>query len=122
MSNFGQCPTTISSSYCPCQQIYITHYQEFIIYITSNNTLSVIDISDNDIGPDGCQYLADRRNISLHKLIISKGKLGASGADKIGIMLYHNKSITSVDLGNNSIGDDGLEKLVEHLKSKAMNI
>ena len=34
-------------------------------------------------------------------------------------MLYHNKSITSVDLGNNSIGDDGLEKLVEYLKSKA---
>jgi len=32
-------------------------------------------------------------------------------------MLYHNKSITSVDLGSNSIGDDGVEKLVEHLKS-----
>ena len=27
--------------------------------LTSNNTLSVMDISDNDIGPDGCQYLAD---------------------------------------------------------------
>ena len=86
--------------------------------LTSNNTLSVMDISDNDIGPDGCQYLADCRNISLKKLIISRCKLGASGADSIGIMMCHNKSITSVDLGDNSIGDDGLEKLVEHLKPK----
>ena len=59
--------------------------------LTTNNTLSVMDISDNAIG--------------------------VSGADKIGKMLYHNKSITSVDLGSNNIGDEGVEKLVEHLKS-----
>jgi len=85
--------------------------------LTSNNTLSVMDISDNDIGPDGCEYLADCRNISLNELIMRGCKLGVSGADKISKMLYHNKSITSVDLGDNSIGDDGVKKLVEHLKS-----
>ena len=84
--------------------------------LTSNNTLSVMDISDNDIGPDGCQYLADCRNISLNKLRMSGCKLGVSGADKIGIMLCHS-SITSVNLSGNSIGDVGVEKLVEHLKS-----
>ena len=84
--------------------------------LTSNNTLSVMNISDNDIGPDGCQYLADCRNISLNKLIMSVCKLGVSGADKIGIMLCHS-SITSVDLDGNTIGDVGVEKLVEHLKS-----
>ena len=82
--------------------------------LTSNNTLSVIDISANDIVPD---YITDWRNISLNKLIMSNCKLGVSGADKIGKMLYHNKSITSVDLGSNDIGDEGVEKLVEHLKS-----
>ena len=84
--------------------------------LTSNNTLSVMDISDNDIGPDGCQYLADCRNISLNKLIIWGCGLGVSGADKIGIMLCHS-SITYVNLGNNSIGDVGVEMFVEHLKS-----
>ena len=84
--------------------------------LTSNNTLSVMDISYNDIGPDGCQYLADCRNISLNKLIMCRCGLGVSGADKIGIMLCHS-SITYVDLGYNSIGDVGVEKLIEHLKT-----
>ena len=81
--------------------------------LASNNTLSVMDISCNDIGAD---YMTEWRNISLHKLIMNDCKLGASGADKIGKMLSHNKSITSINLGNNSIGDEGVEKLVEHLK------
>ena len=83
--------------------------------LTSNNTLSVMDISCNAIGPDGCQYLADCRNNSLNKVIMSWCKLGVSGADKIGIMLCQS-SITYVDLGSNSIGDVGVEKLIEHLK------
>ena len=82
--------------------------------LTSNNTLSVMDISGNDIVP---QYITEWRDISLNKLIMSNCKLGVSGADKIGKMLYYNKSITSVDLSGNKIGDEGVEKLVEHLKS-----
>ena len=90
--------------------------QSLGLMLTSNNTLSVMDISGNDIVPD---YITDWRNISLSKLIMYDCKLGVSGADKIGKMLYiyHNKSITYVNLGMNSIGDEGVEKLVEHLKS-----
>ena len=82
--------------------------------LTSNNTLSVMDISSNYIAP---QYITEWRDISLNKLIMYDCELGVSGADKIGKMLYHNKSITSVDLSWNRIGDEGVEKLVEHLKS-----
>ena len=82
--------------------------------LTSNNTLSVMDISGNNIAP---QYITEWRNVSLNKLIMYNCKLGVSGADKIGKMLYHNKSITAVNLGSNIIGDEGVEKLVEHLKS-----
>ena len=81
--------------------------------LTSNNTLSVMDISHNDMVG---HYITDWRNISLNKLIMTNCELGVSGADNIGKMLYHNKSITSVDLTHNSIGDEGVEKLVEHLK------
>ena len=79
--------------------------------LTINNTLSVMDISANDIVP---QYIIEWRDVSLNKLIMTNCKLGVSGADK---MLYHNKSIISVNLGLNGIGDEGVEKLVEHLKS-----
>ena len=78
--------------------------------LACNNTLSVMDISYNDIGAD---YITDWRNISLHKLIMTGCELGDSGADKI---VSHNKSISSINLGWNSIGDEGVEKLVEHLK------
>ena len=82
--------------------------------LASNNTLSVLDISFNDIGAD---YITDWRNISLNKLVMRGCKLGVGGADKIGKILFHNKSITSVNLGRNSIGDEGVEKLIEYLKS-----
>ena len=93
-----------------------SHIQSLGLMLTSNYTLSVMDISGNDIVPDH-DYITDWRNISLNKLIVRGCKLGVSGADKVGKMLYHNKSITSIDLGRNSIGDEGVEKLVEHLKS-----
>jgi len=41
--------------------------------------------------------------------------LDPTGADKIGEMLYHNNSITSLDLSDNYIRDRGVEKLVCHL-------
>ena len=84
--------------------------QSLGLMLASNNTLSIMDISYNDIGAD---YMTDWRNISLHKLIMIDCKLGDSGADKL---VSHNKSITSINLGWNSIGDEGVEKLVEHLK------
>ena len=81
--------------------------------LSINKTLTVLDISSNDIRPDGCQYLADCRNISLSKLIMSGG---VSRADKIGEMIHYNKSISYVNLGWNSIGDNGVEKLVGQLR------
>ena len=84
--------------------------------LSINKTLTVLDISYNDIGSDGCQYLADCRNISLSELIMSHCKLGVSGADKIGEMIHYNRSISSVDLSSNDIGDNGVEKLVGQLR------
>ena len=104
--------TELMLRYTPLRSSHMD-IQSLGMMLTSNKTLSVMDISSNDIVPD---HITDWRNISLHKLIMSNCKLGVSGADKIGKMLYHNKSITSVDLGRNNIGDEGVENLVEHLK------
>ena len=84
--------------------------------LSNNNTLSVLDISGNDdIGPDGCQHLADVRNTSLSELMMEGCGVGVDGADHIGKMLLHNKSITFIDLSINHIKDDGVKMLVEHL-------
>ena len=82
---------------------------------TINNTLSVLDISRTDIGPNGAVHLSNLRNVQLCDLRIAGCRLGPTEADKIGKMLYHNKSITSVDLSDNWIGDFEIESLVKYL-------
>ena len=68
--------------------------------LSNNNTLRVLDINWNlDIGPDGCQHLANVRNTSLSELMMWGCVVGVDGADHIGNMLLHNKSITLLTLG-----------------------
>ena len=95
------------------QSLSLSDMQSLGQMLASNSTLRVMDISCNRVAGN----ITDWRNISLDKLIMWKCQLGVSGADKIGKILSHNKSITSVDLSLSSIGDKGVEKLVEHLKS-----
>ena len=86
--------------------------------LTTNSTIKVLDISSNfTIGDMGCHCLAACRNLSLNKLIMGFCDIGDIGVDKIGEMLYHNKSITHIDLGQNKISDDGVKRLVGHLNS-----
>ena len=82
---------------------------------TSSNTLSVLDISGTDIGPEGAACFADLRNVLIRDLRMGGCRLGPTGADKIGEFLYHNNSIVSIDLSDNDIKDSGVERLVYHL-------
>ena len=82
---------------------------------TGSDTLSVLDISRTDIGPEGAACFADLRNVLIHDLRMGRCKLGPTGADKIGEFLYHNNSIVSIDLSWNDIKDSGMERLVYHL-------
>lgn len=82
---------------------------------TSSKTLRVLEVSGLNIGLEGATYLAGCRSVVLHELKISACKLGPRGADKIGEMIYYNKSLVSVNLAYNKIGDSGVEKLVCHL-------
>ena len=82
---------------------------------TSSNTLSVLDISETDIGPEGAACFADLRNVLIRDLRMGGCRLGPTGADKIGEFLYHNSSIVSIDLSYNDIKDSGVERLVYHL-------
>jgi len=99
----------------PNSNVTSTHIQLLSQLFTSSNTLSVLDISDADIGPEGAACFADLRNVLICDLRMAKCKLGPIGVDKIGELLFHNNSIVSIDLSNNDIKDSGVEKLVYHL-------
>ena len=95
--------------------LQLEHIQLLRQLLSDNKTLSVLNISRNDIGPDGCQHLANVRNTSLNELIMQECGVGVDGADYIGKLLLHNESITSIDLSGNHIKDNGVNILVEHL-------
>ena len=95
------------------------HMQLLGQVLSNNSTLSVLDISYNNIGPHECQHLANVRNTSLSELIMRRCGVGVDGADHIGKMLLHNESIRSVNLDGNNIKDGGVKMLVEHLMSIA---
>jgi len=86
---------------------------------TSSNSLCVVDLRSLDymmpIDIDVLLSLASLRNVQLHHVSMICCHLGLLGADKISEMLNHNNSITSLNLTNNNIGDDGVESLVYHL-------
>ena len=92
--------------------------------LTSSTTLRVLDISCTDIHFDEAAAVcfANLRNISLCDLRMSMCKLGPAGANIIGEMLYHNKSITSIDISYNGIEDIGVERFVYHLTKNKTNL
>ena len=102
----------------PNSNVTSTHLSDIQLLsqvFTSSNTLSVLDISGTDIGPEGAACFADLRNVLICDLRMFMCKLGPAGANKIGEMLYHNNSIVSIDLSDNDIKDSGVERLVYHL-------
>ena len=108
--------------------------------LCSNKILKVLSIERSSLGCEGADCLANCKNLHLQELRLSfcklggpdpiekKGyeilkmlgwsfcKLGTSGADQIGKMLSQNSSILYIDLSYNNIDDDGVERLVHHLK------
>ena len=86
--------------------------------LTQSNTLRVLDFvfSEVQLKLEVISHLADCRNLLLQHLRMTGCSLGSAGADKIGEMLAHNKSIVSIDLSDNDIHDKGVERIVHHLK------
>ena len=78
--------------------------------------LKAMNIKHGDLKCKELDYLINCKNLHLQELGLAHCELGSSGADKIGLMLSHNSSILSVDLSHNGIDDNGVERLVCHLK------
>ena len=107
----------LSSQY-PISDLKISFFQlskSHLQLFTCSKTIRVLNISHSHVSPEVAVCFADLKNVSICNLRMAACSLGPTGADKIGEMLYHNKSIVSIDLSNNDIKDAGVERLVHHL-------
>ena len=85
--------------------------------LTQRSTLRVLDISGIYIKFKEAECLASCRNVLVQDLKMRWCNLSPREADKIGEMLAHNPHIVSVDLGYNYIKDEGIERIVYHLRN-----
>ena len=106
-----------SSSKISCSLPVLPDVLSLPYVFTNNETMRVLDVSGLNMGPEGAAYLAGCRSVVLHELRISGCELGPTGADKIGEMVCYNKSIASINLAYNKIGDSGVKNLVYRMQA-----
>ncbi|KAL9965559.1 hypothetical protein ACROYT_G029373 [Oculina patagonica] len=84
-----------------------------------NTSLTVLDLSGNNIGDHGATALAEalQRNTSLTVLYLLMNKIGDHGATGLAEALQRNTSLTVLDLSGNNIGDHGAAGLAEALQT-----
>lgn len=82
-----------------------------------NHSLKTLDLSRNDIGPEGTLCLVGAKNITIANLILHKCKQDSTGATNIGKFLTKNTSVVFVDLSFNAIGDNGVKELMNFLRA-----
>lgn len=87
--------------------------------LEENESLIELDISHNELGPEGCSLLSNTINHTcLRELILASNRLGDDGLDKlVGIFRPGSKSniLEKLDLSNNGITSMGVAKLFETL-------
>ena len=84
-----------------------------------NCSIRTLDLSRNDIGPEGTLCLVGTKNVSIANLILHKCKQDSTGAANIGKFLTKNTSVVSIDLSFNAIRDEGVRDLMNSLKANS---
>jgi len=85
--------------------------------LEQNCNLKTLDLSCNNIGPEGTLCLVGAKNFSIANLILHKCKQDSAGAANIGKFLTMNTSVVSIDLSFNAIEDHGVKELMSSLKA-----
>ncbi len=88
-----------------------------------DNSLTNLDLRDNNIGTEGANALATvlKENSSLTNLDLSGNNIGDEGVNALATVLKENSSLTSLDLGGNNIGDEAGE-LIDDIITRNRNI
>lgn len=86
--------------------------------LSRNNSLQVIDLRNNRIGPEGAGHIAKiiENNSSLQKMDLRWNDIGLAGGRKILQALQRPHRITTIDLSGNKIPEDLLNSIEKSLK------
>ena len=103
-----------------CRNYKETHMEILSQILYYSKTLKVLRIEGFQFGCKGALGLAECRNIVLEDLRLPSCMIRKHGAGAIGKMISCNKSIKSVNLRDNSIGDAGIKAFVHHLQNNCM--
>lgn len=95
------------------------------ILAAEDNQIEFLNLSENDFGPHGVQYITDalNKNINskLYELKLRNVGAGLPGAINIAEMLKINTTLTTLNLGSNQIQDEGVNLLITALQSNSNN-
>eukprot|EP01028_Stygiella_incarcerata_P010674 TRINITY_DN564_c0_g1_i4.p1 TRINITY_DN564_c0_g1~~TRINITY_DN564_c0_g1_i4.p1 ORF type:complete len:613 (-),score=158.42 TRINITY_DN564_c0_g1_i4:266-2104(-) len=87
-------------------------YEVFWKGFSRNTSLSVLNLSGNEIGVEGAKvisiWLKDDLHSRIEILSLSENHIGSEGAALIGASLATNTCLKSLNLNRNEIGDDGV--------------
>lgn len=86
-------------------------------FLTTNTSLTQLDLSYNLLGPKGIEVLAGglTGNSTLLSLTLANNGAGKGGADAISKALIVNSTLLLLDLQSNELGDEGCSLLVQGL-------
>lgn len=84
-----------------------------------NKTVEEVYLWNNEAGPEGIKYLSEglRSNPSVKILDLENNNIDSEGAEHLSEMLKCNTSITKINIGWNQVGDKGARHMSEALKS-----
>lgn len=92
----------------------ITRKEVPLLGMMLNKTLTALDLTGNEIGTEGTQYLSNilkYDNSALQKLSLEKNSIGIKELQYILEMLNINQTLTSLNLNNNKIGTEGARNI-----------
>ncbi len=93
-------------------------------YLSKCETMTSLNISNNNLGKTGAFQVADflKTNTSVINLDISNNKIGNEGAKNIAKVLtptktteLYNRTLISLNISNNDIGDEGMKAIYDAL-------
>eukprot|EP00808_Paulinella_micropora_P023102 g42569.t1 len=88
------------------------------LYENKNSKLSNLDISLNNIGPQGAKHIAEaiQENKTVIELRMELNKIGPAGAEAIANMLKVNLTLTALDFGRSGTGPQGAQSIADAIK------
>ena len=99
------------------RQIDATHVVLLGKVLTSNSTLTELDLSRNSISDAGAKSLAGalKSNSKLMKLYLTRNEIGDDGAEGLADGLRSNTTLSTLHLSSNGIADNGATWLAQAL-------